>query len=214
MRTRGTTLIPTVLVASMLLTACAVPPGEGRGAGAHSGDAGADGAFGDGACARAKCAPLECGQGLMPLAFPGECCPAACVPDDCSTVDCPAAPTCPPGTHSDKPAGTCCSQCVADTSAGGGTCEEGQAGYADFLARELASAMASNCNTDADCRLVALDNPCGASCGTPVSVRGASTILSEANAYAAAHCAACPAATPCPTVERFAVCSGGVCTSY
>jgi hypothetical protein len=100
------------------------------------------------------------------------------------------------------------------TAAGLGTCADGQTGYASFLAEQLASAQASNCNTDGDCRLVALDNLCGTSCATAVSVRGAAALVSSTTAYANAHCGACSNPTPCPPVEVFAVCSGGVCTSY
>ena len=110
---------------------------------------------------------------------------------------------------------------VGDAGQGGlalgadaGTCEEGRTGYTAFLASLQSGANISGCNVDSDCRLVALDNECGASCGTAVSVRGAETLVSSTDAYAAAHCAACPPRTPCPPVEQFAVCSGGTCTAY
>jgi hypothetical protein len=200
-----------VFVAAALSGACVVPQG-GRGTGLSSEDAGTDVASGDAACARFKCPVLECGTGMMPLKLPGECCSALCVPDDCSTVDC-TPPVCPAGTHAETPPGSCCAECATNGSSTG-TCEDGQTGYSAFLARELATATASNCTTDGDCRLVSLDNACGASCGTAVSVRGAASVVASANAYAAANCGACPAATPCPPVEQFAICSGGICASY
>src|ERR1041385_2853102 len=203
--------------AMVLVSGCVVPPGSGAGpgAGVGSGDAGAGQSEQDGACARTKCDPLECGSGLLPLPLPGECCPTVCVPSDCSTVDCPPV-ECPAGTHQKIPAGTCCATCARDTPATGasGSCEDGQAGYQAYLATLLAAADVSSCNADSDCRLVRLDNTCGASCGTAVSVRGGSAITSAANAYAAAHCAACPPSTPCPPVEQFALCSGGGCTAH
>lgn len=196
-----------------LIVGCAVPRSTGsRGSGAGVGDAGSDAMLIDPACASARCQVLECGSGMIPISLPGECCPTMCVPDDCSTVDCPPL-ACPAGTHETTTKGSCCKKCAND-SAGGGTCEEGQTGYASFLAQRLGSADVASCNTDADCRLVSLDNLCGVSCGTPVSVRGAATLIAGADAYADAHCAACLAPTPCPPVERFAICAGGTCSAY
>jgi len=95
-----------------------------------------------------------------------------------------------------------------------GTCEQGQTGYASFLAQRLGSAEISGCSKDTDCRLVPLDNACGASCGTPASVRGAAALVASADAYADAHCAECPAPSPCPPVERFAICVSGTCSAF
>jgi hypothetical protein len=201
------------LVALWLFGGCAVPSHPGsQGSGAGRGDAGADAMLTDPACASVKCEPLECGSGLLAMPLPGECCPTICVPDDCSTVDCPPL-ACPAGTHEAASRGSCCKHCVTD-SAGSGTCEEGQTGYATFLNQLLGSAEVSACSQDSDCRLVSLDNSCGASCGTPVSGRGAATLTTSANAYADAHCAACTAPTPCPPVERFAICLSGACSAY
>lgn len=194
------------------VTACVVPPGTGtQRSGAASRDAGGDGAV-TGECPSVECAPLECGAGLMPYPLPGECCPTLCIPDDCSTADCPPL-ECPDGTKAASVKGSCCKRCVT-SSAGSGTCDEGQSGYASFLARLLSSQEASSCDRDGDCRLVSLDNACGATCGTALTVRGAAAVTSSANTYADEHCGACPAPVPCPPVERFAICSGGVCTAY
>jgi hypothetical protein len=202
----------TAAVVFSLLGGCAVPrPGAGR-SGAGSGDAAADGMSVDPACVNVPCDTFECGAGFIATRLPGECCATVCIPDDCSTADCPTL-ACAPGSHPESVKGSCCKRCVKDDDSAG-TCEQGQSGYAAFLAQRLASPEVSGCSKDADCRLVLLDNACGVSCGTPASVRGASVLTASADAYADEHCAACPPPSPCPPVERFAVCVGGACSAY
>jgi hypothetical protein len=204
----------TIAVAlSSLLGGCAVPTGTGTGrSGAGAGDAAADGKSTDPACRTVECDPFECGAGFVPMRMPGECCATVCIPDDCSTADCPA-PSCTTGTHAAASKGSCCKTCVKD-EVGSGTCEQGQTGYDAFLAQQLGSPEVSGCSKDSDCRLVPLDNSCGVSCGTPASVRGAAALEASTDAYADAHCAACPAPSPCPPVERFAICVSGSCSAY
>lgn len=196
---------------SSLLGSCAVPTGTGTGR-SGAGDAAADGKSTDPACAMVECDPLDCGAGFVAMRVPGECCATVCIPDDCSTADCPPL-ACAEGTHPAASKGSCCKTCVKDTVESG-TCEQGQTGYAAFLAQQLGSPEVSGCNKDSDCRLVPLDNPCGVSCGTPASVRGAATLIADTDAYAGAHCAMCPAPSPCPPVERFAICVSGACSAY
>jgi len=197
----------------LVATSCAVPPrGGARRGGSTLGDAAADALPASAACANVKCAALECEAGFVGLPLPGECCPTLCVPDDCSTVDCPPL-SCPTGTHEGQTKNPCCNECIA-SSPGAGTCEDGQAAYATYLQQLLGSTTSSSCNVDADCKLVSLDNACGVSCGTAVSVRGAPSVVASATAYANAHCGACAAPSPCPPVERFARCAGGTCSAF
>lgn len=167
------------------------------------------------ACASAVCAPLECGPETRPMPLPGECCPTLCEPSDCSLVDC-APIDCASGTHAEKPAGLCCAACVKNPKPKSGeTCDQGQAGYADYVDQTTSVLGASLCEADTDCRIVVIDNPCDHGCGTATLARSAAELKSRLAAYAAAHCSACEQTGPgCPPVERIAYCTGGVCSAH
>ena len=180
-------------------------------------DAGLAGLTGDSgsACASSVCAPLECGPEMRPMPLPGECCPTLCEPLDCSTIDCPPL-DCASGTHSEKPNGLCCAGCVKNpAAAAGATCDQGQAGYADYFDQTMSSLGAALCEADSDCRIVVIDNPCSHGCGTAVAFRTATDLQSRLQTYASAHCGACEQTSPgCPPVEQFAYCTGGVCSAH
>jgi hypothetical protein len=100
-------------------------------------------------------------------------------------------------------------------SASSGNCDQGRTAYATFLANELSTLDATSCTEDGDCRLLVLDNTCQADCGTAVNVRAATTLLDAVQAFAADHCAACPAdGTGCPPTEQAARCVSGQCQVY
>jgi hypothetical protein len=192
------------------------PKGLNGGGSQASGDAGLGVSSDDsGVCAPSACAPLECPPETRAMPLPGECCPTLCEPSDCSTVDCPAL-DCASGTHPEKPNGLCCAACVKNPKPKSGeTCDQGQAGYADYLDKTMSALGASFCDTDKDCKIVVIDNPCQHGCGTAVAFRTATELASRLSTYASAHCAACDQTSPgCPPVELFAYCTGGSCSAH
>jgi len=167
------------------------------------------------ACVQA-CPTLECGGGTHPAPLSGECCPTTCEPDDCSLVDCPPL-DCGSNTHAVQPKTSCCAVCQPNPAAlPGDTCEEGQAGYADFREKRTAALGAKGCEADSDCRVVIIDNACDHGCGTALLARIATALKADLDDYAANHCAACTSgtATTCPPLDRVAFCTGGLCSAH
>jgi hypothetical protein len=152
---------------------------------------------------------------MLAVPLPGECCPTMCVPSDCSTVDCPPL-QCAPGAHAVKPAHFCCELCVTNPPPlSGESCDQGQQGYADYLARTTTALGAASCNADSECRILVIDNPCDHGCGAALGARTGAELRSLLSDYAAAHCAACPQTGPgCPPVEQRAFCTGGFCSGH
>ncbi len=180
--------------------------------GASSGVSGAD-TGGGGLC---NCPALPaCQPGYAYAVVPGNCC-AQCVPDgsgggggspDCSTVDCAE---CPPGTRYQGQPGACCGSCVADPNA----CIEAAIEYGTLRAQLVSNPDALRCMTDTDCKILAINANCGASCESqPVNVTQGAAIEQQLSSFVADHCAACPAvylpcAAPLPVY-----CSNGTCTN-
>ena len=213
---------PCVVLASsaaLFLVGCVAvaPPGGNasrQAAAAAAADAG-NGTSAQGTTCTEACPSLDCPEGTHAAPLSGDCCPSVCEPDDCSVVDCPPL-DCAAGTHSTQPKGTCCRVCSPNpTPSASDTCEEGQAGYDSYVAQITASLGAGTCTQDGDCRLVVIDNPCSHGCGTAVAARFAETLKQDLNDYAATHCAACPTGgAACPSTERTAFCTGGVCSAH
>jgi hypothetical protein len=94
-------------------------------------------------------------------------------------------------------------------------CANARAGYDSYVAQVTAALGATECMDDGDCRVVMIDNACSHGCGVAAAARLASTLKQDLDDYAATHCDACTAGgDTCPTLERLAFCTGGVCSAH
>jgi len=199
-----------------LVAAGCVTTGDPSGGGSPLGGADAGGGdsprLPDGGACPVSCDPLDCPAGYHPGGLPGDCCPAQCLPDDCTLDECIPL-DCPSGSAEVVPSGECCPVC-GTSALPAASCEDGRSDYQEVRAAILRELGALRCEVDAECRAVALQNPCEATCA--VGLRGATVaqVTQRLAAEARVRCAACEGPPPsCPAGGVLAYCAGGTCAA-
>jgi hypothetical protein len=156
-------------------------------------------------CANVVCPALPdlCTQIVQ---SPNACCPV-CLASSCPA--CAESLVCPTGTHVETLAGACCPECVNDPP---DACTTGQASYVSLRESLTKKYSTLTCSNSSDCGIVPEKNLCAETCGIPVPITMASSVVNTLESTAKS-CKTCPPPVTPPCLPSVPACVNQKCVA-